>query len=319
MAGTVTINVTASDGTDARVTQAFVVTIAADDASNPPNPFAAEIPNVPTGVTALSSPDSNHALQFQVDGVTSGNLVEILADGNVIGQATASGTTATVTTDDSMTLPDGIHNFTAIQVAKNQTVSITEDGGSTALSKTADVPSFNSPAATLTIDTLPTATASLSSVKVAHSSVTFDVVLQQPRRYDNALHDRQRQRHGDRSERFPSDAFVGEEDSERRWIGSNGHVPTVVAGRGSGCAPRHLYDHGEFHQVSDSHGNFVASGNLLNFDPTDVIVPTVTIDQAADQADPPTVPRSTSRWSSASRSPALPTATSRWAARPWER
>ena len=96
-------------------------------------------------------------MQFLVSGVTSGNVVEILADGNVIGQATPTGTdtTVTVTTDASTILTDGTHNFTAIQIAKNQTVPVTENGSSTPLSKTADVPSLNSPAAQLVIDTVP--------------------------------------------------------------------------------------------------------------------------------------------------------------------
>ena len=37
-------------------------------------------------------------------------------------------------------------------------------------------------------------------------------------------------------------------------------------------------------QVSDSHGNFVAAGVLLSFNPSDLISPSVTIDLAAGQA-----------------------------------
>ena len=55
-------------------------------------------------------------------------------------------------------MTDGTHEFTAIQVAKNQTVTVNEsndqNGGTVALSKTADVPSFNSPAVQLVIDTV---------------------------------------------------------------------------------------------------------------------------------------------------------------------
>ncbi len=84
--------------------------------------------------------------------MTSGNVVEILADGNVIGQATASGTSVVVTTDASTMLTNGDHTFTAIQVAKDQTVYVNEAGGLQPISKTADVPSQNSPAVQLTID-----------------------------------------------------------------------------------------------------------------------------------------------------------------------
>ena len=41
-------------------------------------------------------------------------------------------------------------------------------------------------------------------------------------------------------------------------------------------------------QVSDSHGNFVAAGMLLTLTPATLTAPTVTINQAAGQADPTT-------------------------------
>ncbi len=163
--GTVTVTVTGSDGTNSPVTQSFTVTIQADSSSNPANPFKSVTPAAPTAVaflppsggsstaTNLNNASSASALQFQVSGVTSGDLVEILADGNVIGQATASGATVTVTTDGSTKLTDGLHQFTAIQIAPNQTVSVTESGSSTASSQTANVPSLNSPSVKLTVDT----------------------------------------------------------------------------------------------------------------------------------------------------------------------
>ena len=79
----------------------------------------------------LEQLEQQQEVEFLVSGVTSGNVVEMLCDGNVIGQATASGTTVTVTTDGSTTLTDGLHTFTAIQIAKSQTVSVTETGSST--------------------------------------------------------------------------------------------------------------------------------------------------------------------------------------------
>ncbi len=164
--GTTTVTVTASDGTDTPVTQSFTVTFTTDDPSNPVNPFAADVPTTPTGLslipanggsstaTNLNNSSSADALQFLVSGVASGNVVEILCDGNVIGQATAADTSVTVSTDGSTTLSDGTHTFTAIQIAPNQTVSITEIGGTTPLDKTADVPSFNSPGVQLAVDTV---------------------------------------------------------------------------------------------------------------------------------------------------------------------
>ena len=140
--GPVTVTVTASDGTNTPTLESFTVTLQPDSTSNPTNPFASVIPAAPSGLTYLSpsgatgqstnldNSTSGKTLQFQVSGVTSGNVVEILADGNVIGQATASGSTVDVTTDGSTTLTDGEHTFTAIQVAPNQTVTVNESDSS---------------------------------------------------------------------------------------------------------------------------------------------------------------------------------------------
>ncbi len=168
--GTVTVTVTASDGTNAPVTQTFTVNIQPDTAGNPANPFAAVIPAAPSSVTLVPPAGSTNditnfdnssqskELQFTVSGVAGGNKVEILADGNPIGQAiVASGaTTVDVTTDGSTALADGPHAITAIQIALNQTVSVTESGGTTPTSQTADVPSLDaSSAVQLTVDTVP--------------------------------------------------------------------------------------------------------------------------------------------------------------------
>ena len=66
---------------------------------NPANPFASVIPASPTGlkfippsdgsssvITDYNNTTTSKALEFQVTGVTSGNTVEILADGRVVGQ-----------------------------------------------------------------------------------------------------------------------------------------------------------------------------------------------------------------------------------------
>jgi cyclophilin family peptidyl-prolyl cis-trans isomerase len=159
--GTVTITVVASDGTNTPITTTFTVTISADSSSNPANPFSAKIPSTPTGVTFVptgsssNQTNSTHGLSFIVSGVTSGNTVQVLADGNVIGQAVAAGGSVTVTTNSTV-LPDGAHKFTAIQVATDQTATVTETNGSstTGLNKTADVPSLNSPFTQVTIDTV---------------------------------------------------------------------------------------------------------------------------------------------------------------------
>ncbi len=56
------------------------------------------------------------ALQFVAGGVIDGATVRIFADGVLIGQATAVGSTATVTTDGTTVLADGLRSVTATQV-----------------------------------------------------------------------------------------------------------------------------------------------------------------------------------------------------------
>ena len=124
-------------------------------------------PSAPTSVTLLAASDTgnsssdqltglNNSLQFQVNGVLSGALVELYADGQLIGSATATSTSVVVTTDTALT--DGSYSITAVQTLEDQavevgTVDTTVDLASTAttgLSVTIDttVPEFNTPVTT---------------------------------------------------------------------------------------------------------------------------------------------------------------------------
>ena len=162
--GSVTVTVSADDGTASPATRSFTVTIQADSSSNPVNPFDLVTPSRPSSLAFLPSSGTNtqatnhnnsladSKLSFIVSGVTVGNIVQILADGNVIGQLVADATTVTVPTDGSTGLTDGVHTFTAIQIAQDKTVNITESGSSTPRTETAGVPSLNSAAVSLTID-----------------------------------------------------------------------------------------------------------------------------------------------------------------------
>ena len=146
--------------------QPFTVTINGAATTDPANPFASVVPAAPTSVafvpptggssqiTHLNNSTNGTALQFLVSGVTKGNLVEVLADGTPIGQATATDSSlpVTVTTDGSTKLTDGAHTFTAIQIAPGQTVTVNESNGSsgtTPFSQTADVPSLILPPCSL--------------------------------------------------------------------------------------------------------------------------------------------------------------------------
>ncbi|MEN6459211.1 MAG: peptidylprolyl isomerase [Thermoguttaceae bacterium] len=185
--GTFTVTVTASNGTDTPTTQTFTVTVEADASTSPDNPFDSSTPTAPTSVayvsstgdatdtTTLNNSSSDSVLQFLVTGVTSGNEVRILADGNVIGSATATGTSVTVTTDGSTTLTDGTHTITAIQVALDETVTVSEYNGTgyTDVSQTSDISSLTSASVELTVDaTAPTFTFTPVTVAIAGTTYT---------------------------------------------------------------------------------------------------------------------------------------------------
>ena len=87
-------------------------------------------PAAPTSVTLAAASDTGSSdsdgltnlnntagktLQFQVDGVISGADVQLCADGMLIGEATASGTSVVVTTNGTAALADGARSITATQ------------------------------------------------------------------------------------------------------------------------------------------------------------------------------------------------------------
>lgn len=88
---------------------------------------------LPSADTGISSSDGitrldntpGKTLAFRVIGVVAGAEVELLADGQVIGQATAStGGTMVVLTDGTLALVDGAHAITARQTLRNQAVDV---------------------------------------------------------------------------------------------------------------------------------------------------------------------------------------------------
>jgi cyclophilin family peptidyl-prolyl cis-trans isomerase len=96
-------------------------------------------PAAPAGITLQAESDTGSSntdkltnlnntpgktLQFQVDGVMADATVELFADGVLIGEAPATGTTATVTTNGTATLADGNRLIIAKQILKNQEVNV---------------------------------------------------------------------------------------------------------------------------------------------------------------------------------------------------
>jgi VCBS repeat-containing protein len=82
--------------------------------------------DAPTGLDLLPATDTGNAtddnitnanqLQFQVSGVQSGATVQIFRGTELVGSATATGATVTVTTNNTSPFPEGAHQFTAKQV-----------------------------------------------------------------------------------------------------------------------------------------------------------------------------------------------------------
>ncbi len=120
-------------------------------------------PAPPTGVALVSTSDTGgsdsdavtnlnnsagQTLEFEIEGVAIGTLVELFADGELIGQTTAVGTTLTIVTDGTTTLTDGTHEFTVKQTLLDEAVDVGN------LETTIDLESDFSTPLTVTIDTV---------------------------------------------------------------------------------------------------------------------------------------------------------------------
>ena len=125
-------------------------------------------PAAPTSISLLSESDtgsspsdrvtnlnntSGKTLKFQVNGVVSGALVQLFANGTVIGSATATGTTVTITTNGTATLGEGANSITAKQTLKDQKVGYNGEDKIGNLQTTVDLASVASSALSITVDT----------------------------------------------------------------------------------------------------------------------------------------------------------------------
>lgn len=117
-------------------------------------------PAAPTTITLLNPSASGSTvtnrdnspskpISFQVDGVHAGTEVTIYADGQLIGSATATGSTVVVTSSGNLTLANGQHQITAIQALRNQKPP---DGGGNYRGNPVDLVSAASSPFALTID-----------------------------------------------------------------------------------------------------------------------------------------------------------------------
>jgi cyclophilin family peptidyl-prolyl cis-trans isomerase len=248
-------------------------------------------PAVPTSLTVTTPgvdvdgvTDINNDLTFHVTGVTDGLTVAIFVDDNPdpIGTATASGDSVDVHTTEL--LSDGHHTFS---VAQSVHYSNTQVGNRTIPAGDLYSNVCDSTVA-FSIQATPTATVDTSSLKLTAASIEFQVA------YVNL---------GDTITVSTID------NTDIRVTGPNGfdHLATLVTAtpNGDGSIVTATYrvntsgdvwdttTHATYtiamqgEQVSDSHANFVAAGTLLVFD-SDIVPPTVTINQATAQADPTT-------------------------------
>ncbi len=93
-----------------------VVTVNVSQASATPAPTAVELlPDSDTGASSTDNITKAQTLNFTVSGTTAGATVEILAGGNVVGTATASGNTTNVQVNNVPAIGQGSFLFTARQ------------------------------------------------------------------------------------------------------------------------------------------------------------------------------------------------------------
>jgi cyclophilin family peptidyl-prolyl cis-trans isomerase len=148
-------------------------------------------PAAPTGIQLLAASDtgssstdgvtnlnntSGKTLQYQVNGVVSGAIVKLYADGTLVGSATASSTSVTITTNGAVTLNDGTHAITATQTLAGRAVHVGN------LDTTADLVSNSSAALSTVVDTTspqfsftPVTTASIGIAYNCQAAITGDM------------------------------------------------------------------------------------------------------------------------------------------------
>lgn len=141
--------------------------------SNTQDPYDSQLisvevlPKGPTSVDLLDASDTGFSntdnltnasqLVFRVEGVTSGALVELLADGEVIGEASALGNSVIITSSNLSALGDGAYEITAVQYVN-------------------DVASAESPVLVVTLDQTPPPafTSTPPTTGVVGTAITYD-------------------------------------------------------------------------------------------------------------------------------------------------
>ena len=177
--GQLTVTVTASDGTNSPVQQTFTVNVVADTGLVTADPWASAVPAAPAvtfgnGHSSLTTTANNSSPQkgisFNLANLTAGDLVTVYANGNPIYSAFPAASVLNFTTDGTKTLADGIYDITVTQTLLNNTVTLG------ARSEKANVPSLESPPATLTVSTTPPQfTSSAPTAATVNTQYTYQV------------------------------------------------------------------------------------------------------------------------------------------------
>jgi cyclophilin family peptidyl-prolyl cis-trans isomerase len=253
-------------------------------------------PAAPTSIvfqgTGLTS-TVNNGLVFQVEGVHSGWTVAIFADGGdtPIGTATVSANGSTVLVTTTVPLGNGLHTFVAKQALHYEDTIVGN--------RTIPAGNLYSPATTtsvtLRIDAPPSAVARLADVKRIETDsnagttagITFIVT------YSNAGDTVKLSTiDGNDIEVTTASGFEQLATLISAVPNADGSVVTATYGFN---APGGAWDASSLvlytltmmpSQVSNTHNGYVRGGTLLHFNPSDLIPPTVAINQAAGQADP---------------------------------
>ena len=94
------------------------------------------------GLTNFNNLTPAAALSFSISNTVAGALVEILEGSTVLGSATATGTTTTVTLNSGVALTDGTHTFIARQTETSKPVSANSTSTSVTIDATAPAKPF---------------------------------------------------------------------------------------------------------------------------------------------------------------------------------
>ncbi len=183
------------------------------------------------GITRLNNTAGN-PLSFRVDGVIDGAEVRLFADGVLIGQATASGTSVVVITDASHTLSDGPQAITAVQALVGQELNVGNRSETVELVS----PAYSGPS--IVVDTTaPQITSTPVTSGERGSPYVYDVQTDDETSGVGG---------GYRLTTAPAGMLIGQADGRITWTPQAGHDLTervvVVAADLAGNETQHAFD-----------------------------------------------------------------------------